>query len=166
MTTAGTWTSGSGSASSRSSTEATGNPAARIRAATRLDGDGDGELDLWIAGDVTSPAMLSPSFGESVAPSLRVDAFVDSSGDPVSAWSMAVLYADLDGRPDVLSTTLRIHAPVAVDASSGSWLEPPSPGPDGVWRGTLAPPSSASTVVLTVTMGADTLRVRPRVYVR
>jgi hypothetical protein len=56
--------------------------------------------------------------------------------------------------------------PVKVEASTGSWVAPMMVGADGVSRGTLAPPSTAATVVLTITVGTTRLRVRPRVFVR
>ncbi|MEP7123239.1 MAG: VCBS repeat-containing protein [Byssovorax sp.] len=57
-------------------------------------------------------------------------------------------------------------AAVTVTASAGVFSTPMHQDPDGVWRGTLAPPSAVATVVLEVTVGAQKLKVRPRVYVR
>ncbi len=56
--------------------------------------------------------------------------------------------------------------PVSVSASGGTFVEPMAAGTDGVWRGELQAPGAAGDVVLTVTIGAKTLFVRPRVYVR
>ncbi len=57
-------------------------------------------------------------------------------------------------------------ADVKVSASSGVWSKPLVKEADGIWRGTLTPPASKSTMVLSVTVGAQTLKIRPRVFVR
>ena len=57
-------------------------------------------------------------------------------------------------------------AAVAVSASLGVFTTPMHQDPDGIWRGELAPPSAVATVVLEVTVGAQKLKVRPRVFVR
>ncbi len=57
-------------------------------------------------------------------------------------------------------------APVVVSVSAGVFSAPMHRDPDGVWRGTLAAPSSAQTVVIEVTVGTRKLAVRPRVFVR
>ena len=57
-------------------------------------------------------------------------------------------------------------AAVRVESTGGRWSEPMAAGVDGRWRGTLVPPSERSTTALTVTIGALTLRVRPKVFVR
>lgn len=57
-------------------------------------------------------------------------------------------------------------APVRVEATGGSWSEPLARGADGRWRATLVPPAERSTTAITVTVGALTLRVRPKVFVR
>jgi hypothetical protein len=57
-------------------------------------------------------------------------------------------------------------ATVTVTASAGTFTTPMHLEADGAWRGTLAPPAAVTTLVLQVTVGAQKLRVRPRVYVR
>lgn len=57
-------------------------------------------------------------------------------------------------------------AAVRVESTGGRWSEPMAAGVDGRWRGTLVPPAERSTTALTVTIGALTLRVRPKVFVR
>ena len=57
-------------------------------------------------------------------------------------------------------------APVRVETTGGRWSEPLAMGADGRWQGTLVPPAERSTTALTVTLGALTLRVRPKVFVR
>lgn len=57
-------------------------------------------------------------------------------------------------------------ATVNVTASAGTFTTPMHREADGAWRGTLAAPSSVTTIVIQVTVGAQKLRVRPRVYVR
>ncbi len=67
-------------------------------------------------------------------------------------------------RPAVLGTP---EAAVRVDASDPAWSAAMlHRDPDGAWRGSLAAPAASSTVVFTVRVGAQTFRVRPRVYVR
>lgn len=51
-------------------------------------------------------------------------------------------------------------------ASTGVFTTPMHEDADGVWRGTLMPPPAVATVVLEVTVGAQKLKVRPRIYVR
>jgi hypothetical protein len=57
-------------------------------------------------------------------------------------------------------------AAVSVTTSAGVFTTPMHKDADGVWRGTLTPPSAIATVVLEVTVGALKLKVRPRIYVR
>lgn len=57
-------------------------------------------------------------------------------------------------------------ADVRVEASAGAFSTPLARSPDGVWRGVFQPPSARGVAALTVTVGAQTLRVRPRVFVR
>lgn len=51
-------------------------------------------------------------------------------------------------------------------ASTGVFTTPMHEDADGVWRGTLMPPPAVATVVLEVTVGAQKLKARPRIYVR
>ena len=71
-----------------------------------LDADGDGALDLFLAGDFVSPVLRAPELVTSLGARVGLDSYVDASSDkerasPVSAWSIALLDADLDGRVDV-----------------------------------------------------------------
>lgn len=69
-----------------------------------LDLDNDGLVDEFVAGCFNSPARLAPTFSGTVAPYIGLDAFPDPDGHFITAWSMATLDADLDGRPDVYVT--------------------------------------------------------------
>jgi hypothetical protein len=69
-----------------------------------LDLDNDGLVDEFVAGCFNSPARLAPAFGGSIGPYVGLDAFPDPDGHFITAWSMATLDADLDGRPDVYVT--------------------------------------------------------------
>jgi hypothetical protein len=57
-------------------------------------------------------------------------------------------------------------AAVVVTKSAGVWSKAPVKEADGIWRGTLTPPAATATVVLGVTIGNQTLRIRPHVFVR
>ncbi|MEO7326974.1 MAG: VCBS repeat-containing protein, partial [Minicystis sp.] len=57
-------------------------------------------------------------------------------------------------------------ASVVVSVTEAAWGKPLAKEADGIWRGTLIPPAAVSTVILTVTVGNQTMRIRPRVYVR
>lgn len=69
-----------------------------------LDVDGDGLVDEFIAGCFNSPVWTAPAFTGSIGPYVGLDAFPDSDGHFITAWAMATLDADLDGRPDVYVT--------------------------------------------------------------
>ena len=58
-------------------------------------------------------------------------------------------------------------AAVRVALTAGArWTEPLAMGADGRWQGVFVPPMERSTTAVTVTVGALTLRVRPKVFVR
>lgn len=59
-----------------------------------------------------------------------------------------------------------VASPVSVTLSAGAFATPMHQDPDLVWRGTIAPPAEPVTVVIEVTVGAQKLAVRPRVFVR
>ncbi len=59
-----------------------------------------------------------------------------------------------------------VAAPVSVTLSAGAFSTPLHQDPDLVWRGTIATPLEIATVVIEVSVGAQKLAVRPRVYVR
>jgi hypothetical protein len=69
-----------------------------------LDVDGDGLVDEFIAGCFNSPVWKAPDFNGTIGPYVGLDAFPDPDGHFITAWSMATLDADLDGRPDVYVT--------------------------------------------------------------
>ncbi len=69
-----------------------------------LDVDGDGHLDEFIAGCFNSPVWKAPTFSGTIGPYVGLDAFPDPDGHFITAWAMATLDADLDGKPDVYVT--------------------------------------------------------------
>jgi hypothetical protein len=69
-----------------------------------LDADGDGLLDELVTGCFNNPVWNAPDFSATISPYIGVDAFPDSDGRFVTAWAMATLDADLDGRPDAYVT--------------------------------------------------------------
>jgi VCBS repeat protein len=69
-----------------------------------LDVDGDGQVDEFIAGCFNSPVWTAPAFSGTIGPYVGLDAFPDPDGHFITAWAMATLDADLDGRPDVYVT--------------------------------------------------------------
>jgi hypothetical protein len=79
----------------------------------------------------------------------------------VAAGSAAQVPVEVD--PSALG---QADAPVQLALSAGTWAQPLAKGGDGHWRGSIQPPASASVVVLTLTVGAQTFFVRPRLFVR
>jgi hypothetical protein len=69
-----------------------------------LDVDGDGLVDEFIAGCFNSPVWRAPDFTGTIGPYVGLDAFPDPDGHFITAWAMATLDADLDGKPDVYVT--------------------------------------------------------------
>lgn len=65
-----------------------------------IDADGDGALDLWAAGDVVSPLWMGPDFATEEAVTQGLAGWSDGT-DFVSAWSMVLFDADMDGRSDI-----------------------------------------------------------------
>jgi hypothetical protein len=55
---------------------------------------------------------------------------------------------------------------VEVEAVGASWTEPLAPGPDGTYRGILAPVGAPTEIVLRITLDGRLLAARPRVRVR
>lgn len=66
-----------------------------------LDADGDGALDLWLSGDLSSSAWRLGRSADDVAPYVGLDCSFGNGSTPVSGWSQVLLDVDADGRTDV-----------------------------------------------------------------
>lgn len=109
------------------------------------------------------PSGITQSVPVGDAPVLTITepAAVRVSPRRVAAGASTPVRVEVD--PGALGTP---DADVAVTATAGAWSTPVARDADGRWRGVLTPPAAASTVALTVRIGALTLRVRPKVFVR
>ncbi len=70
-----------------------------------FDVDRDGALELWLAGDNSSPIYAAPTYDHSVTAHLGAEAILGAvTNRTVSAWAMALVDFDLDGQADFYRT--------------------------------------------------------------